>query len=220
VRRLGLDPELVDVLRRRLPADPAARELACLAGAAWVAGRRSMVNVEPWALVATLPPGIALPDGVRRATAETLIGLISGARESLFITAPFIDEAGMTVLVESLVAATSRDVRVLLIAPGRSRFAAAALDLLRAAVATRGDLGRLEVRSLDPEGPWAHLKVVVADHTAAYIGSANLTGPGLAGRNLELGVLVKGPDARVVDDILQMWMEVPNPPPPPFIPTP
>ncbi len=40
--------------------------------------------------------------------------------------------------------------------------------------------------------PFAHLKVMVADGDTAYVGSANLTEAGFAGRNLGLGVLVRG----------------------------
>jgi len=41
----------------------------------------------------------------------------------------------------------------------------------------------------------------VADGESAYIGSANLTGPGLSGQ-LELGVLVHGEIARQIE---QFW---------------
>ena len=46
----------------------------------------------------------------------------------------------------------------------------------------------------------SHAKFCVSDGVAAYIGSANLTGPGLAG-HIELGVLVRGPVARQVEEL-------------------
>jgi phosphatidylserine/phosphatidylglycerophosphate/cardiolipin synthase-like enzyme len=55
---------------------------------------------------------------------------------------------------------------------------------------------------LDPRLLGSHAKFCVSDGVAAYIGSANLTGPGLAG-HIELGVLVRGPVAKQVEEF---WM--------------
>jgi len=47
---------------------------------------------------------------------------------------------------------------------------------------------------------------VTADGSAAYVGSANLTGPGLNGAsNLELGVLVHGPEVAAIDNLLDLF---------------
>ena len=51
-------------------------------------------------------------------------------------------------------------------------------------------------------GPWPHLKVVAIDGTRAYIGSANMTGRALEGRNLELGVLVTGPRVAQIETVV------------------
>jgi phosphatidylserine/phosphatidylglycerophosphate/cardiolipin synthase-like enzyme len=48
---------------------------------------------------------------------------------------------------------------------------------------------------------------MVVDGSAAYIGSANITAAGLAGRNLELGVLVRGSQVAVIDRILDFYQE-------------
>jgi phosphatidylserine/phosphatidylglycerophosphate/cardiolipin synthase-like enzyme len=44
---------------------------------------------------------------------------------------------------------------------------------------------------IDEERLGSHAKFCVADGESAYVGSANLTGPGLAGQ-LEMGLLVHG----------------------------
>ena len=49
---------------------------------------------------------------------------------------------------------------------------------------------------------------MTSDSVAAYIGSANVTGAGIAGHNLKLGVLVRGPTVAVVEQILDLyWQE-------------
>jgi phosphatidylserine/phosphatidylglycerophosphate/cardiolipin synthase-like enzyme len=57
------------------------------------------------------------------------------------------------------------------------------------------------------DAPFAHLKVMVVDVSAAYIGSANITAAGLGGRNLELGVLVRGTQVTVIGSILDLYQE-------------
>jgi phosphatidylserine/phosphatidylglycerophosphate/cardiolipin synthase-like enzyme len=57
------------------------------------------------------------------------------------------------------------------------------------------------------DAPWAHLKVLSSDSVAAYIGSANVTGAGIAGPNLELGILVRGPAVAVVERVLDLYRE-------------
>jgi hypothetical protein len=49
--------------------------------------------------------------------------------------------------------------------------------------------------------------VLSCDSTAAYIGSANITGAGIAGHNLELGVLVRGPAVAVVEEVLDLFRQ-------------
>ena len=55
------------------------------------------------------------------------------------------------------------------------------------------------------DGPFSHLKVMVVDSSSAYVGSANLTAAGLGGRNLELGVVVRGRRVRVIETILDTY---------------
>jgi phosphatidylserine/phosphatidylglycerophosphate/cardiolipin synthase-like enzyme len=205
--RAGLHRGLVEVLRARLRGDKDRIAVACSEGAAWVLGRRSIVVGDPWDLVASLPSGAALPSGLRHTTGETLVQLVVQATASLRLAAPFIDGPGLTFLSDALVAATKRGVALEILLPTRSTHADNALDELTVAVRRLGASENLRVSRLRFDAPWAHLKVVTSDSIAAYIGSANVTGAGIAGRNLELGVLIRGPKVTIVEEILNLYRE-------------
>jgi phosphatidylserine/phosphatidylglycerophosphate/cardiolipin synthase-like enzyme len=207
VRRAGFDRELLKVLRRRFDRRPTAIDQACAEGAAWVLGRRSTAISHPWELVASLPQGTPLPTGLRRTTGETIVHLVTSAQRSLRLVAPFIDEVGLRFLGDSLAAATMRGINVELFLPTRSTRAASALAELLPRIESEGNAEHLRVAVLRRDAPWAHLKVVTADSSSAYVGSANVTGPGLAGLNLELGVLVRGPQVRTIERILDLFRE-------------
>lgn len=204
---LSLDPDLVEVLRAHFDGDRAKIESACELGAAWVLGRRSIAIAEPWDLVASLPGSTMLPLGLTRTTGETLVHLVNQSTFSLRLAAPFIDTAGISFLTEGFAAATNRGVRLEILLPTRSTHAGGAISELRAAIARHGDLGNLSVSTLRDDAPWAHLKALTADSKAAYIGSANVTGAGLAGHNLELGILVRGPTVAVIERVLDLFRE-------------
>jgi len=74
-------------------------------------------------------------------------------------------------------------------------------------IALDGDLARCTVAALRDDAPWAHLKAQTADSCAAYIGSANVTAAGLAGSNLEVGILVRGPAVAVIERVLELLRE-------------
>jgi phosphatidylserine/phosphatidylglycerophosphate/cardiolipin synthase-like enzyme len=76
------------------------------------------------------------------------------------------------------------------------------------AVAANGDPTRFRLVRTTTDAPFAHLKVMVVDASIAYVGSANITAAGLAGRNLELGVLVRGAQVAVIDRILDLYQAV------------
>ena len=202
-----MEPDLVEVLRSRLAGDWDRIPVLCQEAATWVLGRRSVFLAEPWDLVATLPPGAALPVGLRHTTGETLVQLVVNARRTLRLAAPFIDRAGLSFMGEALAAATSRGVLLEILLPTRSTHADDALDDLTATIAVDGVPGNYFVSRLRDDAPWAHLKVLIADSTAAYIGSANVTGAGIGGHNLELGVLVRGEPVAVVERILHMYRQ-------------
>jgi phosphatidylserine/phosphatidylglycerophosphate/cardiolipin synthase-like enzyme len=207
IRELGFEPSLIQALRRTLPPDPAAVSLACTRGAAWVLGRRSNASDESWHLVASLPYDVGLPLGIRRTTAETLIGLMSEARHLLRVAAPYVDREGIGIFVDAIAAATARGVQVEVIGPPRWPPAAAAFELLKEAVLREGQQSHLRITQARADAPWAHLKVVAVDEVAAYIGSANLTGAGLVGRNLELGVVIRGVRVAAVSSLLKLFVE-------------
>jgi phosphatidylserine/phosphatidylglycerophosphate/cardiolipin synthase-like enzyme len=207
-RTVGLEPVLVESLKRKLAADRRAIEVACASGAAWVLGRRSSGEEHSWEVVASLPPGKGpLPQGLRRTTGETIIGLASTARERIRLAAPYIDEPGIGFLADAIAAATRRGVLVDLFDPVAWEPSRAAIAALRDAVSTSGDALRLRLVRALPDAPFAHLKVMVVDRLTAYIGSANITAAGLTGRNLELGVLVRGSHVAVIDRILDLYQE-------------
>lgn len=205
--RAGLHGGLVEVLRARLSGDTDRIGIACQEGAAWVLGRRSIVVDEPWDLVASLPGRTALPSGLRHTTGETLMQLVVQATASLRLAAPFIDGPGLSFLGDAFAAATKRGVALEILLPTRSTHADDALSDLTATVRRFGVSKNLRLSRLRFDAPWAHLKVVVSDSIAAYIGSANVTGAGIGGRNLELGVLIRGSKIAAVDRILDLYRE-------------
>ena len=91
--------------------------------------------------------------------------------------------------------------------PVCERHAGAALGQLEATIRGDGNIDHFSVGSLRFDAPWAHLKVLSCDSTVAYIGSANVTGAGMAGPNLELGVLVRGPAVATVDRVLDLYID-------------
>lgn len=207
-RSLGLEPTLLAALADALPSDPEALRMACSGGAAWVLGRRSAPRSDSWELVASLPPDVRLPTGLRRTTGETLVALVSEAEHTLRFAAPYVDEAGLGVLTDVVAAATSRGVSVEVFQQARwGRTELDAVRALQAAVAQLGNKSLLRLARLKAEAPFAHLKVLVVDGAWAYIGSANMTAAALVGRNLELGVLVRGPDVAIVDRLLDLYRE-------------
>jgi phosphatidylserine/phosphatidylglycerophosphate/cardiolipin synthase-like enzyme len=208
-RRVGLDPDLVDVLRGQFGNDVGRIRTACREGAVWVLGRRSVTVAEPWDLVASLPPGEMLPTGLRYTTAETLTHLVTAARRSLRLAAPFIDRSGLSFLGDALAAATQRGVALEVLLPTRSTHADDALQELRETIRRSGSIARFSVSRLRFDAPWAHLKVLTCDASSAYIGSANVTRAGLTGHNLELGVLVRGPGVAVVERVLDLFRKQP-----------
>lgn len=118
--------------------------------------------------------------------------------------------AGLKVLTHAILAATLRGVSVEVFEPQGSEPGKAAMSTLAEFVKASGDPRRFRLVRSALDAPFAHLKVLVADGALAYIGSANITAAGLAGRNLELGVLVHGPQVAVIDRVLDIYRVVPS----------
>src|SRR5206468_805262 len=112
--------------------------------------------------------------GIDRMTAETMIGLIVGARSRLRIFSPFLDAPGLDVLAVALAAATRRGVHT---AVGYARRGNRdnAIDQLEQRVRANGTSSRLQTVAIEGDRPFPHLKLIAADGERAYIGSANLT---------------------------------------------
>jgi len=204
-RAAGLEPVLVESLKRQLRSEQSSLAIACASGAGWALGRRSSSTTEAWEVVASLPQGAPLPPGLRRTTGETMIGMAASARRLVRLSAPYVDEPGIRFLLDSIAASTARGVTVELFDPRAWEPARAAVEALERAVRLEGDPSRLRVVRATKDAPFAHLKVMVVDGVTAYVGSANITAAGLAGRNLELGVVVYGAQVAVIDRILDLY---------------
>ena len=133
--------------------------------------------------------------------------LVVQARSTLRLVAPFIDRPGLSFLGDALAAATVRGVTLEILLPTRSTHADDALGELESTIRRSGTASHFRVSRLRFDAPWAHLKVLTSDSVAAYIGSANVTGAGIGGHNLELGVLVRGATVVVVEQILDLFRE-------------
>ena len=203
-RKAGFDPELVRVLRKRLPRQHEKLELACACGVAWVLGRQSFRDHDTWEPVVTIAASQDYPAEVRRGTAETLVGIITEARSNIRLVAPFVDAPGMEILAPPIAASTARGVNVLIVFATWTDWEKSAVAVLRREVERTGDWTRMSIMRTSEPSPWPHLKVAVVDGLVAYVGSANVTGAGLGGRNLELGVLLRGSRVGAITVVLNM----------------
>lgn len=149
-----------------------------------------------WHLVLTAPTNHPTDHGIVRRTGATLRELIASARQEVRLYAPFTTATGLHILEEALVHAARHGARIELTVPDQDE----PRRLLRHLSAELIDAIRLGW--LIPGVPWPHLKVVLVDGEAAYVGSANLTRAGLAGGNLELGVLIRGMETQKVSRLL------------------
>jgi phosphatidylserine/phosphatidylglycerophosphate/cardiolipin synthase-like enzyme len=143
-----------------------------------------------------------------RARARTSLGvlaqLISQAERYLVIAAPYIQSGGAIdagPLADALRAALQRGVNVDIVSTGGGL---QAVDVERLRRTGRGQVRLFQPHAnVEDEGRLgSHAKFCIADDWHAYIGSANLTGPGLS-TNLEMGVLVHG---GLASQVREFWM--------------
>jgi phosphatidylserine/phosphatidylglycerophosphate/cardiolipin synthase-like enzyme len=152
--------------------------------------------------IVVTPPGEYGAQFARKLGARTthgvLIELVTKAKSSIILAAPFI-YLGQAIVagsfLDALRHALQRSVIVQFISTQDSL---AALKRQFPQLAQNPNV-RLLVPKIDPaiSKLGSHAKVLMADSAAAYIGSANLTDPGVAG-NLEIGVLLGGVPVRQI----------------------
>lgn len=158
-------------------------------------------------LVITAPPKYGM-DLAAYAECRTTLGILTQlfahAKEKVIVAAPFLQQgAGLSSgpLKTTLEATLHRGVHVDVASTRRGLETLAELSK-----EWRAYPGRL--RMFRPEGEYedrrrlgSHAKFCISDRDSAYIGSANLTGPGLDG-NLEIGVMVRG---EVAQQLERFW---------------
>src|SRR6266852_8743610 len=163
-------------------------------------------------LVITVPEpyGTSLAYRTRcRTTLGVLTQLLAQSREHVIIAAPFM-QAGHGLsdgpLAIAFRSALRRGVQVDVVSSGLSLVT---LDRDRLEQEAFGCLRffRPAPNLLDDQRLGSHAKFCVADGESAYVGSANLTSPGLA-RQMEMGLLVHGQIARSIFDFWIQMIEI------------
>jgi phosphatidylserine/phosphatidylglycerophosphate/cardiolipin synthase-like enzyme len=182
-----------------LPQDAPEIAVLCELARAWALGRASTTPAPTWQPVVT--SGEVDAAGIDRMTAETMTGLIVGARARLRIFSPFLDARGLDVLTVALTAATRRNVQVS-VGYARRGNRDNAIEQLEQRVRSNGNPARFQTVAIGSDRPFPHLKLIAADGEQAYIGSANLTWPALTS-NAEIGALVDGEPV----GILERWFD-------------
>jgi phosphatidylserine/phosphatidylglycerophosphate/cardiolipin synthase-like enzyme len=141
-------------------------------------------------LIWTLPSQLKLvqiEDSYFRAARD----LIDGATQRVMLISPYLEPKGIGRLLEPLIRALHRGVGVALITHGaelQSSLASLSIEELRRA--SSGLAGSFAVYSaVESEDVLLHVKLIIADSDRMIVGSANLTGKGLA-LNFEAGVLL------------------------------
>lgn len=195
----GVDTDDARDFLQLVPHDPVAVERVCELARAWTLGRSSLQTEPSWQPVVT--SGEVDADGIDRMTAETMIGLIVGARTALRIFSPFVDARGLDVLAIALAAATRRGVQTAL-GYARRGNRDNAIEQLERHIHESGDANMLRAIAIESGRPFPHLKLIAVDGSRAYIGSANLTWPALTS-NAEIGALVDGNPVRT----LERWFD-------------
>jgi phosphatidylserine/phosphatidylglycerophosphate/cardiolipin synthase-like enzyme len=127
-----------------------------------------------------------------RTTLGVLIELIAGSRNNLIIASPFIQinyERKERVIYEALEIAIKRGVKVDIFTTGESTDLFSENPIFREYKNVKCFRSKQDLVGRSRLG--SHAKFCISDDKKAYIGSANLTWPGLY-ENLEMGILVQG----------------------------
>ena len=144
-----------------------------------------------------------------RTTLGVITQLLAQSRKHVILSAPYM-QPGFGLLAgpmhDALISALDRNVRVDVISNIKS------LNLLRevcakGTVPTGLTFFRPRANVEDERRIGTHAKICIADAQAAYIGSANFTGPGLSDQ-IEMGLLVRGDTASRLENFCMYCIEV------------
>jgi phosphatidylserine/phosphatidylglycerophosphate/cardiolipin synthase-like enzyme len=210
LERVGIIPGSVEDFRALFPSDPSQLVAAALCGAYWALGHRARPESRSrWFPVVS---GSDLDrDTFDRRTGETLIGLISRARDRLRLFSAYVDGPGLRALEPALAGATNRGVDVDLVTV-RHLEREDAPAVLTSLLDSNGDRSRLRIHRLEGMKWFPHLKLLTADGSSAYIGSANMTLAGMT-TNFEVGALVEGDPVvayeALVDELVRRAKDLP-----------
>jgi phosphatidylserine/phosphatidylglycerophosphate/cardiolipin synthase-like enzyme len=167
-----------------------------------------MASKESAELVITAPPpfGAALAHHTGcRLTLGALTQLIAEAKKRVVISAPYLQPgyglSGGPIAI-ALEAAANRGIHFDIVSTGQS-LRSLALPVKNQRVQFYCPKSNLEDGLL----LGCHAKFCVADRDVAYVGSANLTGPGLT-QQLEMGILVRGSLAEKIADFWDYCVQI------------
>jgi phosphatidylserine/phosphatidylglycerophosphate/cardiolipin synthase-like enzyme len=162
------------------------------------------MSPTPPALLFTLPPRHPLAMQWGTSLQAAAARLIEHAQEAVIICSPFLDRAGIGMLLAELRAAAYRGVALTIITTTSDHDRARseeAIALLERELAHAPHTRHIYTITYDPNQPGIpHAKLLLVDGKVALVSSANLTRAGLRD-NMEVGVQLEGP---AVADLLQV----------------
>ncbi|HLG64920.1 MAG TPA: phospholipase D family protein [Ktedonosporobacter sp.] len=161
-------------------------------------------------ITAPEPYGLALAYQMRcRTTLGVLTLLMAQAQRYVVIAAPFL-QAGHGLsegpLADALRAALRRGVNIAIVSTRQGLQTLNIADL-RKDVRGRLRLFQHQANKEDDQNLGSHAKFCLVDGEHAYVGSANLTGPGLS-KHFEMGLLVHGKVARQIAEFWDYAVEI------------
>lgn len=149
-------------------------------------------------LLWTLPPELQASGS---SYLDGLIRTIESAERELLLMSPFIAAKGVAFIEAYLIAALHRGVEIYLIGHELQNIGSLqsqAVESLRREAERRGTT--FHAYSANLQSGLLHAKIAVADRHLVVLGSANMTGPGMA-TNFEVGVILGEPHASEVAHI-------------------
>lgn len=175
--------------------------------------RKRFGSDREYRIAATIPEKLHELREFFRAFENTALGLrrmISQATSELTVLVPFMDADGLSEIFSSLGRALERGVKISFLTRelrkgGRNLTVLS--SLVDAAKTFNGDLQLFEAVLID-DSPISHAKVFSRDGgDEIYIGSANLTAASME-RTIEIGVFLRGKEARPVDEFLALLISL------------